>query len=176
MDRAGWSYPSGDLRVSDSDRDRAVSELSEAFQAGRITADEFDQRSGQALCARTGNELTCLLADLPAAEPPAARPAALEQAQRIVATRIAIGASAVTAAILALTAVGNAALSHGASAQQLKVLQGIAVRHQGLPPPPAPLPSPGFNWAGTLTPAAIAVLLVVLIVYLRVRLARADRS
>jgi hypothetical protein len=175
MDRAGWSYPSGDLRVSDSDRDRAVSELSHAFQAGRITADEFDQRSGQALSARTGNELACLLADLPAAQPPAARPATMEQAQRIVYTRIAIGASAVTAAILALTAAGNAALSHGPSAQQLKFVQGIAAR-QGLPPPPAPLTSPGFNWAGTLTPAAIAVLLVVLIVYLRVRLARADRT
>jgi hypothetical protein len=176
MDRAGWSYPSGDLRVSDSDRDRAVSELSLAFQAGRITADEFDQRSGQALSARTGNDLACLLADLPVAQPPAARPATLEQAQRIVSTRIAIGASAVTAAILALTAVGNAALSHAASAQQLKFPPGIA-RPPGLPPPPpTPLTSSGFNWAGTLTPAAIAVLLVVLIVYLRMRLARADRS
>jgi hypothetical protein len=176
MDRAGWSYPSGHLRVSDSDRDRAVSELSRAFQAGRITADEFDQRSGQALSARIGNELTCLLADLPADQPPTARPATLQQAQRIVSTRIAIGASAVTAAILALTAAGNAAFSHGPSLQQLKYLQGIAASRQGLPPPPVPLASPGFNWAGTLTPAAIALLLVMLIVYLRVRLARADRS
>ena len=48
MPTATRNFPSGDLRVSDADRDRAVSELSEAFQAGRITADEFGQRSGQA--------------------------------------------------------------------------------------------------------------------------------
>ena len=34
MDRAGWKYPSGDLRVSDADRERALHELSGAFQAG----------------------------------------------------------------------------------------------------------------------------------------------
>jgi len=61
-------YPSGDLRVSDADRDLALSELSEALRAGRITADEFDERSGQVLGARTGKELTALLADLPVAE------------------------------------------------------------------------------------------------------------
>lgn len=58
MDRTGWHYPPGDLRVSDADRDRALAELSQAFQAGRITADEFDERSGQALHSRTGKELT----------------------------------------------------------------------------------------------------------------------
>ena len=70
MDEAGRGFPPGDLRVSDADRDRALSELSEAFRVGRITADEFDQRSGQALRARTGKELTALLADLPLAGPP----------------------------------------------------------------------------------------------------------
>lgn len=57
MDEVGRSFPPGDLRVSDADRDRAQSGLSEAFRAGRITADEFDQRSRQALRARTGKEL-----------------------------------------------------------------------------------------------------------------------
>src|SRR5215475_5621211 len=65
METAARNYPPGDLRVSDADRDRAVSELSEAFQAGRISADEFGQRSGRALAARSGKELTALLADLP---------------------------------------------------------------------------------------------------------------
>src|SRR5580704_15920846 len=58
-------YSAGDLRVSDADRDRAISELSEHCQAGRLTADEFDERSGQALQARTGTELAALFADLP---------------------------------------------------------------------------------------------------------------
>jgi hypothetical protein len=47
VDAAGRDYyPPGDLRVSDADRDRALSELGQALQVGRITADEFDQRSG----------------------------------------------------------------------------------------------------------------------------------
>src|SRR5580704_11153431 len=58
-------YSAGDLRVSDADRDRAISELSEHCQAGRLTADEFDERSSQALQARTGKELAVLFADLP---------------------------------------------------------------------------------------------------------------
>ncbi|HEX6524163.1 MAG TPA: DUF1707 domain-containing protein [Streptosporangiaceae bacterium] len=69
---AASSYPRGDLRVSDADRDRAVSELSEAFQAGRLTMEEFEERSGQALGARTGRDLTKLLADLPRSPVPAA--------------------------------------------------------------------------------------------------------
>jgi hypothetical protein len=65
VDTVTPAYSAGDLRVSDADRDRAISELSEHFQAGRLTADEFDERSGQALQARTGRELTALFADLP---------------------------------------------------------------------------------------------------------------
>ena len=53
------------MRVSDADRDTAVTELSEHFQAGRLTQDEFDERSGTALRARTGSDLSSLFADLP---------------------------------------------------------------------------------------------------------------
>ena len=65
MDSVTPGYPAGDLRVSDADRDRAISDLSEHFQAGRLTADEFDERSSQALQSRTGKELAVLFADLP---------------------------------------------------------------------------------------------------------------
>jgi hypothetical protein len=67
---AGRSYPPGDLRVSDADRDRAVSELGDHFQAGRITTDELEERSGLALSAKTGNDLATLFADLPASQAP----------------------------------------------------------------------------------------------------------
>ncbi|MBV9451364.1 MAG: DUF1707 domain-containing protein [Streptosporangiaceae bacterium] len=60
--------------MSDADRDRAISELSEAFQAGRLTMEEFEERSGQALGARTGKDLTKLLTDLPRGPVPAAAP------------------------------------------------------------------------------------------------------
>jgi Domain of unknown function (DUF1707) len=63
------NYPAGDLRVSDADRDLALAELSEHFQAGRLTADEMQDRTGQALKARTGKELSTIMADLPVVRP-----------------------------------------------------------------------------------------------------------
>jgi hypothetical protein len=174
VDAAGRDYyPRGDLRVSDAERDLALSELSAALQAGRITADEFDQRSGQALSARTGKELTALLADLPVERAPAMRPTALEQAHRVLATRVAIGASAAAAFVFAFASAA-AALSHGPTLQQQELMREVMAR-QGLQVPPGFPASPGFDWAGTIAPGAIAVLLVMLIIYLRVRLARADR-
>jgi Domain of unknown function (DUF1707) len=59
------SFPSGGIRVSDADRDQAIAELSEHFQAGRLTQEEFEERSGQALQAKTGNDLAALFTDLP---------------------------------------------------------------------------------------------------------------
>jgi Domain of unknown function (DUF1707) len=40
------------LRVSDADRDAAVSELGEHFQDGRLDRDELEDRTGRALRAR----------------------------------------------------------------------------------------------------------------------------
>lgn len=66
-------FPAGNLRVSDADRDAALAELSEHFQSGRITQDEFDERSGLALQARTGDDLRALFTDLPGPEAPGGR-------------------------------------------------------------------------------------------------------
>jgi hypothetical protein len=66
----------GSLRVSDADRDRAISQLTSHFEAGRLTPEEFDDRSGRALRARTQGELTALLADLPPVGAPLMDPAA----------------------------------------------------------------------------------------------------
>ena len=71
----GTYFPAG-VRASDSDRDGVVSDLSAHFQAGRLTAGEFDERMGRALAARTWGELRELLADLPAARPGPRAPAA----------------------------------------------------------------------------------------------------
>jgi Domain of unknown function (DUF1707) len=69
-------YPAGSMRVSDADRDRALAELSEHYQAGRLTSEEFDERSGLALQAKTSSDLSALLTDLPsAADRLPARPA-----------------------------------------------------------------------------------------------------
>ena len=61
------NYPAAEMRASDADRDTVLSELSEQFQVGRLTAAEFDERAGQALAARTWGELRDLLRDLPTA-------------------------------------------------------------------------------------------------------------
>ena len=65
MSTATKDYPSGALRVSDADRDRAIAELSEHFQAGRLTTEELEDRTGRALQARTARELAELFTDLP---------------------------------------------------------------------------------------------------------------
>jgi hypothetical protein len=67
-------YPPSTMRASDADRDVVLTELGEHFQAGRLTSDELDERTGKALQARTFGELAPLMADLPpltAGRPPA---------------------------------------------------------------------------------------------------------
>lgn len=53
------------LRASDGDRERVVSALRSHAAEGRLDADELETRVGVALAARTQEELTPLLADLP---------------------------------------------------------------------------------------------------------------
>src|SRR5205823_12080969 len=47
MSTATRVHPSGRLRVSDADRDRAIAELSEHYQAGRLTTEELEDRTGR---------------------------------------------------------------------------------------------------------------------------------
>ena len=57
--------PAAQLRAADADRDAMLTQLSEHFGAGRLTAEELDERSGQVLSARTIGELDELMCDLP---------------------------------------------------------------------------------------------------------------
>jgi Domain of unknown function (DUF1707) len=68
----GEAGPAG-LRASDADRDRSLDRLQDALAVGMIDLEEFNDRSEQALQARTRRELAVVTADLPAAETPAAR-------------------------------------------------------------------------------------------------------
>jgi hypothetical protein len=76
------NYLPAHIKASDSDRDAVVSDLGEHFQAGRLTAGEFDERMGRALAARTWGELRDLLADLPAAQPEPRASAAMSPSAR----------------------------------------------------------------------------------------------
>ncbi|TDD61990.1 DUF1707 domain-containing protein [Kribbella antibiotica] len=53
------------VRIGDSERDRAVESLGEHFVAGRLTQDEFEERSETATRARYADELEPLFEDLP---------------------------------------------------------------------------------------------------------------
>jgi hypothetical protein len=54
-----------DLRLSDADRERALSELDRHYRVGRLTAEEFDERSRLILQAKTTGQLAGLFDDLP---------------------------------------------------------------------------------------------------------------
>lgn len=54
-----------ELRIGDQERDAAVTALGEHYVAGRLTKDEFDERTAVAWKARTNSELAPLFDDLP---------------------------------------------------------------------------------------------------------------
>ena len=58
----------GSMRASTADRERVIDVLKAAFTEGRLTQEEFEQRAGQAISARTYAELATLTADLPAGQ------------------------------------------------------------------------------------------------------------
>jgi Flp pilus assembly protein TadB len=74
MNMTGNAYATAQLRASDADRDAALADLSAHFQAGRLTSDELDERTGRALAARTVGELGDLMDDLPALQPASPAP------------------------------------------------------------------------------------------------------
>jgi hypothetical protein len=57
--------PRSQVRIGDVERDQAVSALGEHFVAGRLTQEEFDERSDTATRARYAGDLAPLFADLP---------------------------------------------------------------------------------------------------------------
>jgi hypothetical protein len=60
-----------DLRISDTDRDRAAEVLREAHAQGRITVDELDERLTSVYSAKTFADLVPVTRDLPATPGPA---------------------------------------------------------------------------------------------------------
>lgn len=57
--------PAPEPRIGDVERDAAIAALGEHYAAGRITKEEYDERSGFALRARTAADLKPLFVDLP---------------------------------------------------------------------------------------------------------------
>ena len=66
--------PESGLRASDDDRDIVLRALERHTAVGRLSLDEFDQRSTAALAAVTLDDLAGLTADLPELPDELARP------------------------------------------------------------------------------------------------------
>lgn len=67
------------LRASDAERERTATLLRDHAGAGRLTAEELDERLDAAYAARTVGELQALTRDLPAAQPPVPRRRGLDR-------------------------------------------------------------------------------------------------
>jgi DUF1707 SHOCT-like domain len=66
----GYGKPTGaHIRVSDADREATAAELREHYAAGRLTADELNERLDQAFAAKTGGDLGAVMHDLPSLRP-----------------------------------------------------------------------------------------------------------
>lgn len=72
-----------ELRIGDQERDSAVTALGEHYVAGRLTKEEYDERSAVAWQARTNSDLAPLFHDLPPLPAPQRQaPAPVPVAQR----------------------------------------------------------------------------------------------
>ncbi|GAA1277965.1 DUF1707 domain-containing protein [Saccharothrix xinjiangensis] len=71
-----------DIRIGDAEREHALELLGTHLGEGRLTVDEFGERSARVATARTRGDLYGLFADLPAPRPEFARVAPLPPADR----------------------------------------------------------------------------------------------
>ena len=100
------------MRVSDADREQAGALLREHWLAGRLDADEFDERSAAVWGARTERDLVGALRQLPATHRVAARPAKADSSGAIASLVLGIAglvlffasASILSALVLPLSA------------------------------------------------------------------------
>ena len=93
-----------DVRAADADRERVVAELQRHASAGRLSMDEFSERTAAAYRSRMMSELDSLTADLPSEGPPA--PSSGSGPVRNLV--IALVLCAVAVALLGLVAAGHA--------------------------------------------------------------------
>jgi hypothetical protein len=129
------------MKASDADRDQVLAVLSENYQAGRLTSDELEDRTGRALSARTLDELDALTADLPAAgptgvtEPDTAGQPSWPGFARLPVIVVAIAVLLIAGVVLGTTAVGHAAHFLWLLIAVPIVVRRMALRRGGQPGP-----------------------------------------
>ncbi len=67
-------YQPSDIRVSDAEREEALTKLGEHMSAGRLDIDEYGERSAKVATAKTRGELLDLFGDLPDPKPTFGQP------------------------------------------------------------------------------------------------------
>ena len=127
MDTPSTDHQRGAIRVSDAERDQAVAELSEHYQSGRLTLEEFDDRSDRALQARTGTELNALFTDLPKSVVNGPAASAVPAAPGLRRPGGPSVARVVIACVIAVTILGNVAGSVAAGGSHVQVHLGWLV-------------------------------------------------
>ncbi len=65
MNDAGWEH----VRIGDTEREAALRALGEHMGAGRLTVDEYGERSARVAAAKTRGDVADLFADLPEPRP-----------------------------------------------------------------------------------------------------------
>ena len=81
------------VRISDTDREQAITRLGEHAAEGRLTPDELDERSDAVLAARTHADLEPLFADLPRGSSRSARDVRARYARGKIAVMSVIAAA-----------------------------------------------------------------------------------
>jgi hypothetical protein len=67
-------YQPSEIRVSDSEREDALTKLGEHMSSGRLDIDEYGERSAKVATAKTRGELLRLFSDLPEPKPAFGQP------------------------------------------------------------------------------------------------------
>ena len=93
-------YSDQHLRVSDAERQAVTDRLSEHFAAGRLDQAEFDERTSQAMNAKTRGDLSGLFNDLPDTGAPAVPEHHRRRRHPVLLTALVVVALIATAHIL----------------------------------------------------------------------------
>lgn len=116
------------IRVSDADRETVVAHLTVAVAEGRLTLEEFSERSQLAYASRTWGELTRLVDDLPELPGADTSPAAAVSATAGQASNLPLAALIVGIASIPLT---SCAVLGGVAGLLAIVLGVAALRNDG---------------------------------------------
>lgn len=143
----------GQMRASDTDRDAATGLLQTAYAEGRLDGEEYEERLGRALTARTYADLDVLTRDLPRSQPapaPFRPPAAPRRTNPLAVASLICGAAQPFTGML--TTIPAIVLGHVARSQiRRSGDDGAGLAAWGL----------ALGWAGVVIPLLFLLLFAI---------------